>query len=57
MLGIPAAPNAGRAVAFLILTGFFLPSIHGPFWAVAVEMLPSKSMMRRRPINASGAIS
>ena len=43
MLRIPAAPKAGWAVAFLILAGFFLPSIHGPFWALAMEMLPSKS--------------
>jgi len=48
MLRIPAAPNAGWAVAFLILAGYFLLSIHGPFWAVAVKMLPSKSMIRRR---------
>ena len=48
MLRIPAAPNAGWAVAFLILAGFFLPSIHGPFWAVTVKMLPSRSMIRRR---------
>ena len=48
MLRIPAAPNAGWTVAFLILAGYFLLSIHGPFWAVAVKMLPSKSMIRRR---------
>ena len=38
------ASNAITAVIFLTATGFFLPSIHGPFWSLAMELLPSRIM-------------
>ena len=38
------ASTATTAVIFLTATGFFLPSIHGPFWSLAMEMLPSRVM-------------
>ena len=57
MLLIPAAANAGWAVAFLILAGSFLRRSMALAGALAMEMLSSKGMIRRQPINASGAIS
>jgi sugar phosphate permease len=42
MLLIPAAPNAAWAIAFLMTAGFFLPAIHGPFWSLPMDLLPSK---------------
>lgn len=38
------ASTATTAVVFLTATGFFLPAIHGPFWSLAMEMLPSRVM-------------
>jgi sugar phosphate permease len=38
------APTRTAAVVFLTATGFFLPSIHGPFWSVFMEMVPSRVM-------------
>jgi sugar phosphate permease len=38
------ASNVTTAVIFLTATGFFLPSIHGPFWSLAMEILPSRVM-------------
>ncbi|MFH1043865.1 MAG: MFS transporter [Pseudomonadota bacterium] len=44
MLLTPTAPSATWAVVFLIATGFFLPAIHGPFWSLSMDLLPSKVM-------------
>jgi sugar phosphate permease len=38
------APNATMAVILLALTGLFLPSIHGPFWSLPMDMLPARVM-------------
>lgn len=38
------APNATWAIVFLTSTGFFLPAIQGPFWALPMDMLPSSVM-------------
>ncbi|MEQ1886190.1 MAG: MFS transporter [Bryobacteraceae bacterium] len=38
------APNAFAAVTLLGLTGLFLPSIHGPFWSLPMDMLPPRVM-------------
>lgn len=38
------APNAAAAVILLALTGLFLPSIHGPFWSLPMDMLPPRVM-------------
>ncbi|HEV2198948.1 MAG TPA: MFS transporter [Bryobacteraceae bacterium] len=38
------ALNATMAVVFLTATGFFLPSIHGPFWSVFMDLVPSRVM-------------
>jgi sugar phosphate permease len=38
------ASSVTAAVIFLTATGFFLPAIHGPFWSLAMEMLPSRVM-------------
>jgi len=38
------APNATMAVIFLTAAGFFLPAIHGPFWALPMNLLPSRVM-------------
>jgi sugar phosphate permease len=38
------APNATMAVIFLTATGFFLPSIHGPFWSLFMDLVPSRVM-------------
>ncbi|MEQ1945922.1 MAG: MFS transporter [Bryobacteraceae bacterium] len=38
------APNAFTAVTLLALTGLFLPSIHGPFWSLPMDMLPPRVM-------------
>jgi sugar phosphate permease len=38
------APNATTAVTLLALTGLFLPSIHGPFWSLPMDMLPPRVM-------------
>jgi len=29
-------------VVFLTATGFFLPAIHGPFWSLVMDLLPSR---------------
>jgi MFS-type transporter involved in bile tolerance (Atg22 family) len=31
-------------VIFLTAAGFFLPAVHGPFWSLLMEMLPSRVM-------------
>jgi sugar phosphate permease len=41
MLLTSRAANNTMAVVFLTLTGFFLPSIHGPFWSLLMDLLPS----------------
>lgn len=38
------ASNAAWAIVFLTATGFFLPAIQGPFWALPMDMLPSSVM-------------
>jgi sugar phosphate permease len=38
------ASTATTAVIFLTTTGFFLPSIHGPFWPLLMDLLPSRVM-------------
>ena len=42
MLLTAAAGNATTAVVFLTATGFFLPAIHGPFWSLVMDLLPSR---------------
>jgi sugar phosphate permease len=44
MLLTATAPTATRAVIFLTATGFFLPSIQGPFWSLPMDLLPSRVM-------------
>ena len=38
------AANATSAVILLACTGLFLPSIHGPFWSLVMEMVPPRVM-------------
>lgn len=38
------APDATTAVIFLTSAGFFLPAIHGPFWSLLMNRLPSRVM-------------
>ena len=38
------APNVTTAVICLTAAGFFLPAVHGPFWALPMDMLPSRVM-------------
>jgi sugar phosphate permease len=38
------APSATTAVIFLTSAGFFLPAIHGPFWSLPMDLLPSRVM-------------
>ena len=42
MLLTATAGNATTAVVFLTATGFFLPAIHGPFWSLLMDLLPSQ---------------
>jgi len=42
MLLTATAANATTAVVFLTATGFFLPAIHGPFWSLFMDLLPSR---------------
>lgn len=42
MLLTATAGTATMAVVFLTATGFFLPAIHGPFWSLPMDLLPSK---------------
>jgi sugar phosphate permease len=42
MLLTATAGNATMAVVFLTATGFFLPAIHGPFWSLVMDLLPSR---------------
>ena len=42
MLLTATAANATTAVVFLTATGFFLPAIHGPFWSLVMDLLPSR---------------
>jgi sugar phosphate permease len=44
MLLTATASSATMAVIFLTATGFFLPSIHGPFWSSLMDLLPSRVM-------------
>jgi sugar phosphate permease len=44
MLLTATATNSIMAVIFLTITGFFLPAIQGPFWSLAMDMLPSDVM-------------
>jgi sugar phosphate permease len=44
MLLTATAPSVTRAVIFLTATGFFLPSIQGPFWSLPMDLLPSRVM-------------
>jgi sugar phosphate permease len=44
MLLTATANNATTAVIFLAATGFFLPAIQGPFWSLAMDLLPSRVM-------------
>jgi sugar phosphate permease len=44
MLLTATAPTATLAVVFLTATGFFLPSIQGPFWSLPMDLLPSRVM-------------
>jgi sugar phosphate permease len=41
---IATATNVITAVIFLIAAGFFLPAVHGPFWAIPMDLLPSRVM-------------
>ncbi|MGH9679343.1 MAG: MFS transporter [Candidatus Acidiferrales bacterium] len=38
------AKSSTMAVIFLTATGFFLPAIQGPFWSLAMDLLPSRVM-------------
>jgi sugar phosphate permease len=38
------ASSAAMAIIFLAATGFFLPAIQGPFWSLAMDLLPSRVM-------------
>jgi sugar phosphate permease len=42
MLLTATAGNATTAVVFLTATGFFLPAVHGPFWSLLMDLLPSR---------------
>jgi sugar phosphate permease len=44
MLLTATANSATTAVIFLAATGFFLPAIQGPFWSLAMDLLPSRVM-------------
>ncbi len=44
MLLTATAGSATMAVIFLSATGFFLPAIQGPFWSLAMDLLPSRVM-------------
>lgn len=44
MLLTATASNSTTAVIFLTATGFFLPAIQGPFWSLAMDLLPSRVM-------------
>jgi len=44
MLLTATAATATMAIIFLTATGFFLPSIHGPFWSFLMDLLPSRVM-------------
>ena len=44
MLLTATAPNATVAVVFLTATGFFLPAVHGPFWSLFMDLLPSRAI-------------
>jgi sugar phosphate permease len=58
MLLTATAKNATAAVIFLTLTGFFLPAIQGPFWSLAMDLLPSGVMGRSSGfINTGGQIA
>ncbi len=42
MLLTATAGTATMAVVFLTATGFFLPAVHGPFWSLLMDLLPSR---------------
>jgi sugar phosphate permease len=42
MLLTATAGSATTAVVFLTATGFFLPAVHGPFWSLFMDLLPSR---------------
>ena len=44
MLLTATATSATAAVCFMTATGFFLPAVQGPFWALPMDMLPSRVM-------------
>ena len=44
MLLTATAPNTTMAVIYLTVTGFFLAAIHGPFWSLPMDLLPSRVM-------------
>ena len=44
MLLTATATNTTMAVIFLTVTGFFLSAIHGPFWSLPMELLPTNVM-------------
>ena len=44
MLLTATAANATMAVVFLTATGFFLPAVHGPFWSLFMDLLPSRAI-------------
>jgi sugar phosphate permease len=41
MLLTATAVNVTWAIVFLAATGFFLPAIHGPYWSLTMDLLPS----------------
>jgi len=42
MMLTATASTATMAVIFLTATGFFLPAVHGPFWFLVMDLLPSR---------------
>jgi sugar phosphate permease len=58
MLLTATASTATSAVIFLTATGFFLPAIHGPFWSLSMDLLPSRVMgYSSGVINTGGQIA
>lgn len=44
MLLTPATSTPQMRVLLLVVTGFFLPAIQGPFWSLPMDLLPSRAM-------------
>jgi sugar phosphate permease len=44
MMLTATAVNVTWAIVFLVATGLFLPAIHGPFWSLTMDLLPSEDI-------------